>query len=72
MSDTTNSIWTTLARGVEGTAAETGDRTMMWNFGKETNYLNLLIERRVVDGIIIAPTARDQRQLAELKQLQVL
>jgi LacI family transcriptional regulator len=74
VSDITNPFWTTVARGVEDTAAENDYRTILCNTdenpAKETNYLNLLVERRV-DGIIIAPTTRDQQQLAVLKQLQV-
>ncbi|HTP10522.1 MAG TPA: LacI family DNA-binding transcriptional regulator [Anaerolineae bacterium] len=74
VSDITNPFWTTVARGVEDTAAENDYRTILCNTdenpAKETNYLNLLVERRV-DGVIIAPTTRDKRQLAMLKQLQV-
>jgi len=74
VSDITNPFWTTVARGVEDTASENDYRTMLCNTdenpAKETNYLNLLVERRV-DGVIIAPTTRDKEQLALLKQLQV-
>jgi LacI family transcriptional regulator len=74
VSDITNPFWTTVARGVEDIAAENNFQTILCNTDespiKETNYLNLLVERRV-DGVIIAPTTRDRRQLALLKQLQV-
>jgi len=74
VSDITNPFWTTVARGVEDTAAENDYRTILCNTdenpAKETTYLNLLVERRV-DGVIIAPTTRDKQQLAMLKQLQV-
>jgi LacI family transcriptional regulator len=74
VSDITNPFWTTVARGVEDTAAENDYRTILCNTdenpAKEANYLNLLVERRV-DGVIIAPTTRDKKQLAVLKQLQV-
>jgi LacI family transcriptional regulator len=74
VSDITNPFWTTVARGVEDTAAENDYRAILCNTdenpAKETNYLNLLVERRV-DGVIIAPTTRDKQQLVTLKQLQV-
>jgi len=72
--DITNPFWTTVARGVEDTAAENDYRTILCNTdedpAKETNYLNLLVERRV-DGVIIAPATRERKRLALLKQLQV-
>lgn len=74
VSDITNPFWTTVARGVEDTAAENDYRTMLCNTDedsvKETTYLNLLVERRV-DGMIIAPTTSDKKQLAVLKMQQV-
>jgi LacI family transcriptional regulator len=72
--DITNPFWTTVARGVEDTAAENDYRTILCNTdedpAKETNYLNLLVERRV-DGVIIAPATPERKRLAVLKQLQV-
>src|SRR5512139_153551 len=72
--DITNPFWTTVARGVEDTAAENDYRTILCNTdedpAKETNYLNLLVERRV-DGVIIAPATRERKRLALLQQLQV-
>ena len=72
--DITNPFWTTVARGVEDTAAENDYRTILCNSdenpAKETNYLNLLVERRV-DGVIIAPATPDKKRLTLLKQLQV-
>src|SRR5512139_3258174 len=72
--DIANPFWTTVARGVEDTAAENDYRTILCNTdedpAKETNYLNLLVERRV-DGVIIAPATRERKRLALLKQLQV-
>jgi len=63
-----------VARGVEDTAAENDYRTILCNTdedpAKETNYLNLLVERRV-DGVIIAPATRERKRLALLKQLRV-
>src|SRR5512139_135818 len=74
VSDITNPFWTTVARGVEDTAAENGFRTILCNTDedpvKETTYLNLLVERRI-DGVIIAPATGDKKRLALLKQLQV-
>lgn len=74
VSDITNPFWTTIARGVEDTAAENDYRTILCNTdenpAKETTYLNLLVERRV-DGVIIAPATREKKRLAMLKQLQV-
>jgi LacI family transcriptional regulator len=74
VSDITNPFWTTVARGVEDTAAENDYRTILCNTdenpAKETNYLNLLVGRRV-DGIIVAPATREKKRLALLKQVQV-
>ena len=74
VSDITNPFWTTVARGVEDIAAENDYRTILCNTdenpAKETNYLNMLVERRV-DGVIIAPATREKKRLALLKQLQV-
>jgi LacI family transcriptional regulator len=74
MSDITNPFWTTVARGVEDTAAENDYHTMLCNTDespiKEANYLSLLVERRV-DGVIVAPTTRAKKNLALLKQQQV-
>jgi LacI family transcriptional regulator len=74
VSDITNPFWTTVARGVEDTAAENDYRTILCNTDedpvKEANYLNMLVERRV-DGVIIAPATRERKRLALLKQLQV-
>ncbi len=74
VSDITNPFWTTVARGVEDTAAENDYRTILCNTdedpAKEANYLILLTQRRV-DGIIIAPTTRDKKPLAVLRQMQV-
>jgi LacI family transcriptional regulator len=74
MSDITNPFWTTVARGVEDTAAENNYRAMLCNTdedpAKEANYLSLLVERRV-DGVIVAPVTREKKSLALLKQQQV-
>jgi LacI family transcriptional regulator len=74
VSDITNPFWTTVARGVEDTAAENDYRTILCNTdenpAKETNYLNLLVGRRV-DGIIVAPATREKKRLSLLKQVQV-
>ena len=74
VSDITNPFWTTIARGVEDTAAENDLRTILCNTDenpdKEALYLGLLVERRV-DGVIMAPTTREKKRLALLKQLQV-
>ena len=74
VSDITNPFWTTIARGVEDTAAENDLRTILCNTDenpdKEALYLGMLVERRV-DGVIIAPTTREKKRLALLKQLQV-
>lgn len=74
MSDITNPFWTTVARGVEDTAAENNYRTILCNTdesaAKEATYLSLLVERRV-DGVIVAPVTREKKDLALLKQQQV-
>ena len=74
VSDIANPFWTTVARGVEDTAAENDYRTILCNTdedpAKEANYLNLLVGRRV-DGVIVAPATREKKRLALLKQQQV-
>jgi LacI family transcriptional regulator len=74
LTDITNPFWTTIARGVEDAAAESGFHTILCNTdenpAKEATYINLLLQRRV-DGIIIAPTTPDRKRLALLKQHQV-
>jgi LacI family transcriptional regulator len=63
-----------VARGVEDTAAENDYRTILCNTDedpvKETNYLHLLVERRV-DGVIIAPATCEKKRLALVKQPQM-
>src|SRR5512139_2379728 len=72
--DIANPFWTTVARGVEDTAAENDYRTILCNTdeepAKETNYLGMLVERRV-DGVIIAPATREKKRLALLQQLHI-
>ncbi len=74
LTDITNPFWTTIARGVEDAAAESGFHTILCNTdenpAKEATYINLLLQRRV-DGIIIAPTTPDKTRLALLKRHQV-
>lgn len=71
LSDITNPFWTTIARGVEDTAAENGFHVILCNTDenpeKEANYINILLQRWV-DGIIIAPTTNDKNRLVALKR----
>jgi LacI family transcriptional regulator len=74
VSDVTNPFYTTIARGVEDTAAQSGFHVILCNTDenpdKEANYINILLQRRV-DGIIISPTTDNRKQLASLKRQQV-
>src|SRR5512146_2442150 len=57
LTDITNPFWTTIARGVEDTAAQRGYNVIFCNtdedLEKEAKYINILLQRRV-DGLIIA------------------
>ncbi len=74
LSDITNPFWTTIARGVEDTAAENGFHVILGNTDenadKEAQYITLLLQRRV-DGIIIAPTTNDKDRLQAFKRQDV-
>lgn len=74
LTDITNPFWTTVARGVEDTAARRGYNVIFCNTDedreKEAKYLNILLQRRV-DGIIIAPSANDKDYLLSLKRHNV-
>lgn len=74
LTDITNPFWTTIARGVEDTAAENGYNVIYCNTDedpeKEANYINILLQRRV-DGIIIAPSSDDEHYLLSLKHHKV-
>ncbi len=71
LSDITNPFWTTIARGVEDTAEKNGFHVILCNSDenpeKESNYLQVLLQRRV-DGIIIAPTTNDKNRFLMLKR----
>ncbi len=74
LTDITNPFWTTIARGVEDTAAEKGYNVIFCNTDedpeKEANYINILLQRRV-DGLIIAPSSDDGHYLLSLKRRNV-
>ncbi len=74
VSDITNPFWTTLARGVEDTAARNGFHVILCNTDedptKQANYIDLLLQRQV-DGILLAPTANDPLSLTTLKRQNV-
>jgi LacI family transcriptional regulator len=74
VSDITNPFWTTIARGVEDSAAQAGLHVVLCNTDenpdREANYINILLQQRV-DGIIIAPTTNDRRRLYALKRQKV-
>lgn len=71
LTDITNPFWTTVARGVEDTAAEKGYHVIFCNTDenpeKEANYINILLQRRV-DGFITAPSTEDGHNLLSLKR----
>lgn len=74
LTDITNPFWTTIARGVEDTAARSGYNVIFCNtdedLEKETKYINILLQRRV-DGIIIAASSDDRRPLLSLNRHDV-
>lgn len=74
LTDITNPFWTTVARGVEDTAARRGYNVIFCNtdedLEKEANYINILLQRRV-DGLIIAPSPNDKDYLLSLKRHNV-
>ncbi len=74
LSDVTNPFWTTVARGVEDVAAQRGFHVILCNTDenreKEAKYIGILLERRV-DGIIIAATTSEKKNLAPLKRQNV-
>lgn len=74
VTDITNPFWTTVARGVEDTAARRGYNVIFCNtdedLEKEANYINILLQRRV-DGLIIAPSPGDKDYLISLKRHNV-
>lgn len=74
LTDITNPFWTTIARGVEDTAAPRGYNVIFCNtdedLEKETKYINILLQRRV-DGIIIAASSDDRRPLLSLNRHNV-
>jgi LacI family transcriptional regulator len=74
LTDITNPFWTTIARGVEDTAAQKGYNVIFCNtdedLEKEAKYINILLQRRV-DGIIIAASSDDRRPLLSLKRHNV-
>lgn len=67
--DITNPFYPEVARGVEDAAQEQGYSVFLcntnWERKKENHYLNLLAEKRV-DGIIIAPVAKETPSLERL------
>lgn len=74
VTDVANPFWTTIARGVEDTAATNGFHVILCNTDenpeKESNYISVLLQRRI-DGIIIAPSTADARRLTSLKRHDV-
>ncbi len=72
LTDITNPFWTTVARGVEDTAGEQGFNMFLCNTdesdSKQTNYLNVLLEKRV-DGFLLVP-AHSTAEPIELIQKQ--
>ncbi len=74
LTDITNPFWTTIARGVEDTAAQKNYHVILCNTDenpvKEANYISILLQRRV-DGIILAPSTKDKKRLELLKRQNV-
>jgi LacI family transcriptional regulator len=74
LTDIANPFWTTIARGVEDAAGQRGYHVILCNSdedpGKELNYIDILLQRRV-DGIILAPSTDDKKRLLALKRHNV-
>lgn len=74
LTDVTNPFWTTIARGVEDTAAKNGFHVILCNTDenpeKESNYITVLLQRRI-DGLVLAPSSADRRRLLPLKRQDI-
>jgi LacI family transcriptional regulator len=72
--DVTNSFWTTVARGVEDAAQNSGYSVLLCNTdensAKQLRYLELVSSRRV-DGVIIAPFDCDIQNIRALRDREI-
>lgn len=70
----TNPFWSTVARGIEETAVQSGYGVILCDTGdeptKEARYIELLVRRRI-DGLIIAATSDSAGILQDLKRRHV-
>lgn len=74
LSDVTNPFFTTVARGVEDVANESGYNVFFCNTDesheKQTRYINSLLGRQV-DGILLVPASDDTADINVIKQQDV-
>jgi LacI family transcriptional regulator, galactose operon repressor len=72
--DITNPFWTTVARGVEDAAQNSGYSVLLCNTdencAKQLRYLDLVASRRV-DGVIIAPFDSDVENIRALRDREI-
>jgi LacI family transcriptional regulator len=71
ITDITNPFFTTLVRGVEDSANKRGFNTILCNSDedceKQRSYIEVLLQKRI-DGILIAPSDRSERQIQDLQR----
>jgi LacI family transcriptional regulator len=74
ISDLTTLFWTTLVRGIEGSAEKAGYSVILCNNDetseKEQEYLSTLFERNV-DGLIVSPTPGNHSYIKKLARADV-
>jgi LacI family transcriptional regulator len=72
--DITNPFWTTIARGVEDAAQNSGYSVLLCNTdedcAKQSRYLELVASRRV-DGVIIAPFDSNAENIGALRDREI-
>ena len=70
LTDITNPFWTTVARGVEDAAQETGYSVILCNTdeseAKQDQYLTMLLKRRI-DGILLVPSTSTSNVVQTIK-----
>ncbi|MHB8627744.1 MAG: LacI family DNA-binding transcriptional regulator [Aggregatilineales bacterium] len=74
LSDVTNPFWTTLARGVEDAANESGYYVVLCNTdesqAKQNQYVNVLLKKRV-DGFLLVPAESNNETIQTIVRQQV-
>jgi LacI family transcriptional regulator len=74
LTDVTNPFWTTIARGVEDTAADHGFHVILCNTDesakKQAENLGVLLQKRV-DGILLAPVSSDIEPIIDIQKQKI-